>query len=121
MNELIGGYLLFAGFAFPSLLFLYLDMLGICKKLEKNASEYIKTFEIQKQYRMLLEQDVRSLRDELTDIKHIDESKIDQITKQWIRYKAFLMDKYPVEEGQEWEFKCEHHKKIEEILHEPQE
>ena len=39
-----------------------------------------------------------------------------EIKKEWEEYKQTLIEKYPVEEGREWKFTCDHHKKIDEIL-----
>jgi len=41
---------------------------------------------------------------------------IDKIREAWSEYKKFLIEKYPAEEGKEWEFTCEHHKRIDSIL-----
>ena len=37
-------------------------------------------------------------------------------TKVWAEYKKYLMKKYPPVEGKEFEFTCEHHKKLDKIL-----
>ena len=37
----------------------------------------------------------------------------------WNDYKAFLKNKYPPEEGKEFEFTCEHHKKIDQLFSQP--
>ena len=34
----------------------------------------------------------------------------------WGRYKEYLQEKYPMDEGVTWEFACEHHKAIDKIL-----
>jgi len=39
-----------------------------------------------------------------------------KLIKEWKLYKKFLQDKYPVENGQKWEFTCEHHKKLDAII-----
>jgi hypothetical protein len=36
--------------------------------------------------------------------------------KEWELYKQSLIKKYPAKEGKKWEFSCEHHQKIDEIL-----
>jgi len=43
---------------------------------------------------------------------------IKAIKQAWGEYKSYLMEKYPVptDEGKEWEFACEHHKKIDSLL-----
>lgn len=38
------------------------------------------------------------------------------VIAEWSNYKEFLKEKYPAEEGQEWEFTCEHHKRIDKLL-----
>tara|TARA_Y100000310_G_scaffold311548_1_gene357932 strand:- start:16946 stop:17122 length:177 start_codon:yes stop_codon:yes gene_type:complete len=41
---------------------------------------------------------------------------IKEIKKEWNLYKQSLVEKYPAKEGEDWEFTCEHHKKIEGLL-----
>ena len=45
-----------------------------------------------------------------------DSLKIEEMKEVWGKYKGFLMEKYPAEEGNEWEFTCEHHKRIDAVL-----
>lgn len=45
-----------------------------------------------------------------------DEQILIEFKKEWELYKKTLMAQYPAEEGQEWNFTCEHHKKIDKIL-----
>jgi len=42
--------------------------------------------------------------------------KIEEVIEEWNKYKEFLMEKYPAEEGKEWEFTCEHHQRINLLL-----
>jgi len=44
------------------------------------------------------------------------DTKLREAAEEWNKYKSFLQEKYPVEEGEEWQFTCEHHQKIDEIL-----
>ena len=45
-----------------------------------------------------------------------DTDDIKAVKKEWEMYKQLLMEKYPAEENKEFEFTCEHHKKIDKIL-----
>jgi hypothetical protein len=38
----------------------------------------------------------------------------------WFEYTMYLMNKYPPPEGEDWEFTCPHHKRIDALLHYPQ-
>lgn len=42
--------------------------------------------------------------------------KIGSLQMEWAEYKEFLMEKYPVEDGSQWEFTCACHKKIDALL-----
>ena len=44
------------------------------------------------------------------------QNKVEDIKKEWEEYKSFLKEKYPAEDGKEWELSWEHHKKIDDIL-----
>lgn len=46
----------------------------------------------------------------------LQDTKIREAAEEWNKYKSFLQEKYPVEEGEEWQFTCEQHQKIDEIL-----
>ena len=46
----------------------------------------------------------------------LQDTKLREAAEEWNKYKSFLQEKYPVEEGEEWSFTCEHHQKIDEIL-----
>lgn len=39
-----------------------------------------------------------------------------EVSKAWSEYKAFLMHKYPSKDGEEWQFTCPHHRRIDSIL-----
>jgi len=39
-----------------------------------------------------------------------------ELKQAWNEYKAFLQGKYPAEEGKEWEFTCERHKRIDSLI-----
>ena len=39
-----------------------------------------------------------------------------KIAEAWTDYKSFLMQKYPVNEGEEWQFTCPHHRRIDAIV-----
>jgi hypothetical protein len=53
---------------------------------------------------------------ELPSEKQIENTKLREAAEEWNKYKSFLQEKYPVEEGEEWQFTCEQHQKIDEIL-----
>lgn len=55
------------------------------------------------------------------EIKILDdiimEEKINKkIKKEWNKYKRFLQKKYPAKNGEEWQFTCEYHKKIDKLI-----
>lgn len=113
MNEIIGCYILISAFGFPVVLFLYFDVCRLYKKVNEAFCIMRDAYEAQKSYSTHVKKTSDSLKDELTQIKHIDHPKLCEI---WTKYKEFLMEKYPAEEGKDWEFTCEYHKKIEKIL-----
>jgi len=39
-----------------------------------------------------------------------------EVSNNWEEYVAYLKDKYPAEDGKEWEFSCLYHKKIDKLL-----
>jgi len=43
-------------------------------------------------------------------------SKLEEMRKEWNEYVAFLKEKYPEPENQEWAFSCQHHQRIDDIL-----
>ena len=45
-----------------------------------------------------------------------DSDTIKEIRKEWSEYKQMLIERYPAEEGTDWEFSCDHHKRIDELL-----
>jgi hypothetical protein len=44
------------------------------------------------------------------------QDKLEEIKEKWEEYKSFLQEKYPAKDGQEWEFTCDKHKAIDNIL-----
>ena len=47
---------------------------------------------------------------------NIVNAKIEKLRQAWLEYKAYLKEKYPAEEGKEWEFTCPHHQAIDQEL-----
>jgi hypothetical protein len=45
-----------------------------------------------------------------------DKEKIELIKENWDKYKEFLQKKYPAKDGEEWNFSCEYHQNIDNIL-----
>lgn len=39
-----------------------------------------------------------------------------ELREAWNNYKIFLKEKYPAEDGQEWNFVCKHHQQIDDLL-----
>lgn len=44
------------------------------------------------------------------------EEKLEEIRKEWDLYKEELIVKYPAKDGDDWQFTCPHHIKIEKLL-----
>ena len=44
------------------------------------------------------------------------QKEVERLKAHWFDYKEFLMNKYPPTSGGDFEFTCEHHQKIDEIL-----
>lgn len=42
--------------------------------------------------------------------------KLSEITDAWNKYVNYLKEKYPAKDGERWEFTCEHHQKIDNLL-----
>ena len=43
-------------------------------------------------------------------------AKYEDLKKEWAGYKEFLENKYPPDEGKEFEFTCEYHERIDKLL-----
>ena len=112
MSNAIGFYLLVAGFLLPW----YVVQ---CYILRNDVSLLKKAFLSKDNSTEPLIRTIKKLKDEITQIKYIDqtcESKLTEVCNIWAKYRKFLMEEYPAEEGKDWEFTCEHHQKIEKIL-----
>ena len=63
--------------------------------------------------------DIDELADELADKdKEIADLKqtVSEVVENWNKYKAFLKDKYPAKDGEQWEFTCQYHQKLDQAL-----
>ena len=109
MSILVSVYLLFAGLALPWYVFQ-------CYYLRNDVSLLKKALLARLNSTSDLAKTIIKLKDEITNLKHIEDTKIRQISEEWSKYRKFLMDKYPAEDGKEWEFTCEYHQKIDGLL-----
>lgn len=64
----------------------------------------------------LLEKEREIAQEYAKQSKQEEDNELRKAAEEWNKYKSFLQEKYPVEEGEEWQFTCEHHQKIDEIL-----
>lgn len=109
MSILVSIYLLFAGFALPWYIYQ-------CFCLRNDVSLLKKALLAKLNSTSGLAKTIIKLKDEITQLKHIEDTKIRQISEEWSKYRKFLMEKYPAEDGKEWEFECEYHQKIDGLL-----
>lgn len=98
----------------------YQKMFANCK-LPNEKPQPQEKVDVEKILHQVYDAGVRNVDCDLTthyeQIKNtLQDTKIREAAEEWNKYKSFLQEKYPVEEGEEWQFTCEQHQKIDEIL-----
>ena len=50
------------------------------------------------------------------DLSYEAQQELYFIKLHWNEYKEFLMKKYPAKDGEDWEFTCEYHQRLDELI-----